>query len=130
MTLLGTIVACEAVLQLAAGVSLRVAHEMSPAHHLAFIKPDLPSVMISDPILRHRGNPDHPAHDRLGFHNETVPRHIDVVALGDSQTYGPIGKSGEAWPAVLALGACIFRGSAILLGTAEWLRRMGDQRTT
>ena len=58
--------------------------------------------MVSDPILRHRGNPNHPAHDRLGFHNKGVPGEIDVVALGDSQTYGPIGRPGDAWPAALA----------------------------
>ena len=35
----------------------------------------------------------------------------------------------QTLPAVLALGSCIFIGSAILLGTAEWLRRMGVQQT-
>ncbi len=35
----------------------------------------------------------------------------------------------QTLPAVLALGSCIFVGSAILLGTAEWLRRMGTQHT-
>ena len=34
----------------------------------------------------------------------------------------------ETLPAVLALGSCIFLGSAILLGVAEWLRRMGQHR--
>jgi spermidine/putrescine transport system permease protein len=33
----------------------------------------------------------------------------------------------ETLPTVLALGSCIFLGSIILLGTAEWLRRMGTQ---
>jgi len=33
----------------------------------------------------------------------------------------------QTLPTVLALGSCIFMGSAILLGTAEWLRRMGAQ---
>jgi spermidine/putrescine transport system permease protein len=33
----------------------------------------------------------------------------------------------DTLPAVLALGSCIFVGSAVLLGTAEWLRRMGGQ---
>ena len=35
----------------------------------------------------------------------------------------------QTLPTVLALGSCIFMGSAILLGTAEWLRRMGTQQT-
>jgi spermidine/putrescine transport system permease protein len=35
----------------------------------------------------------------------------------------------QTLPTVLALGSCIFMGSAILLGTAEWLRRMGSHQT-
>ena len=35
----------------------------------------------------------------------------------------------QTLPTVLALGSCIFMGSAILLCTAEWLRRMGSQQT-
>ncbi len=33
----------------------------------------------------------------------------------------------DTLPTVLALGSCIFVGSAILLGTAEWMRRMGTK---
>ena len=32
-------------------------------------------------------------------------------------------------PTVLALEVCIFMTSILLIGTAEWLRRMGDQQT-
>ena len=92
----------EIAMQLAAGVSLRVAYATMPPHRRAAVTLDLPSSMVADPILRHRGNPDHPAHDRLGFHNSAIPGKIDIVALGDSQTYGSIGRSGEAWPAALA----------------------------
>lgn len=35
----------------------------------------------------------------------------------------------ETLPTVLALGSCIFMGSTVLICTAEWLRRMGDQQT-
>lgn len=34
----------------------------------------------------------------------------------------------QTLPTVLALGALIFMASAVLIGTAEWLRRMGDRR--
>lgn len=34
----------------------------------------------------------------------------------------------ENLPTILALGACIFMGTASLLGIAEWLRRMGDRQ--
>ena len=35
----------------------------------------------------------------------------------------------QTLPTVLALGSCIFMGTAILLCTAEWLRRMGTHQT-
>ena len=35
----------------------------------------------------------------------------------------------QTLPTVLALGSCIFLATAILLGTAEWLRRMGTHQT-
>jgi spermidine/putrescine transport system permease protein len=34
----------------------------------------------------------------------------------------------QTLPTILALGACIFLGSATLILTAEWLRRMGTQQ--
>ena len=33
----------------------------------------------------------------------------------------------QTLPTILALGTCIFLGSIVLIGTAEWLRRMGVQ---
>jgi spermidine/putrescine transport system permease protein len=50
--------------------------------------------------------------------------HVTLPVFMFTQTRFP-----ETLPAVLALGSCIFMGSAILLGTAEWLRRMGTQQT-
>jgi len=35
----------------------------------------------------------------------------------------------QTLPTILALGTCIFLGSVVLIGTAEWLRRMGTQPT-
>jgi spermidine/putrescine transport system permease protein len=35
----------------------------------------------------------------------------------------------QTLPTILALGTCIFLGSILLIGTAEWLRRMGTQQT-
>jgi hypothetical protein len=39
--------------------------------------------------------------DRWGFRNLTVPRQADIVALGDSHTYGNTAKMSESWPKVL-----------------------------
>ena len=35
----------------------------------------------------------------------------------------------QTLPTILALGSCIFLGSATLILTAEWLRRMGTSQT-
>ena len=53
---------------------------------------------VPDEALGYRPNPKYPGHDRNGFRNERVPPRVDVVALGDSQTYG-MGVAAEyAWP--------------------------------
>jgi spermidine/putrescine transport system permease protein len=57
-----------------------------------------------------------------------------ALFLGGNQVTLPVfmytqTRFPETLPPVLALGSCIFVGSAIMLGTAEWLRRMGGQQT-
>ena len=56
---------------------------------------------IDDPRFGCRGNPAHPNHDRWGFHNAAVPDSADIVAIGDSHTYGALLSHEQAWPAVL-----------------------------
>lgn len=41
-------------------------------------------------------------HDANGFRNDAVPAHADIVALGDSQTWGVNVARAEAWPQALA----------------------------
>ena len=53
---------------------------------------------IKDDRLGKRPNPAYPEHDRKGFRNARVPSQVDIVALGDSQTYGAGVKPQEAWP--------------------------------
>ncbi len=50
--------------------------------------------------------------------------HVTLPVFMYTQTRFP-----QTLPTVLALGSCIFMGTAILLGTAEWLRRMGVQHS-
>lgn len=57
---------------------------------------------IKDSALGHRPNPDHPDHDKNGFRNENAPGTIDVLAMGDSQTYGLTVSSEQAWSAQLS----------------------------
>ncbi len=51
--------------------------------------------------------------------------HVTLPVFMFTQTRFP-----DTLPTVLALGSCIFLGSGILLGTAEWLRRMGSHPST
>lgn len=44
------------------------------------------------------GNPAFPEHDNKGFRNPEVPAKVDLVALGDSQTYGSSVKPEHSWP--------------------------------
>jgi hypothetical protein len=58
--------------------------------------------LLPDPVMGVRLNPDLPDHDSDGFRNASVIRSPDVVALGDSQTYGANVARAEAWPQQLA----------------------------
>jgi lysophospholipase L1-like esterase len=63
-----------------------------------FLSPDL----VSDAVLGQRVEPGSAFHDAWGFRNERVPEHADVVAIGDSQTYGVSANAYASWPAWLA----------------------------
>jgi hypothetical protein len=39
--------------------------------------------------------------DQWGFRNRSVPKTVDIVAVGDSHTYGNTAKMVESWPYVL-----------------------------
>lgn len=72
-----------------------------------FINPErLQEVSVSrkkdDPVLGHRPNPKFHEHDSRGFRNAGVPERADIVAIGDSQTYGTNAHRPEAWPQQLA----------------------------
>ena len=60
-----------------------------------------PPLWIRDATLGNRGNPQHPDHDARGYRNVRALREADVVAIGDSHTYGIGVAREEAWPAVL-----------------------------
>ena len=55
---------------------------------------------IDDEVLRYRPNPAYIEHDAKGFRNKSVPKKVEIVCIGDSQTYGMgIGVPPEdAWP--------------------------------
>jgi hypothetical protein len=43
----------------------------------------------------------YPDHDEWGYRNAARPERVEVVALGDSQTYGTGVRRDEAWPPAL-----------------------------
>jgi len=57
--------------------------------------------VIPDDVLHFRIKPHSGGHDAWGFRNRAVPEHADIVAIGDSQTYGCAARSDESWPAQL-----------------------------
>jgi len=77
--------------------SLQIINFIIPNGILSDIDPSIP-----DKVLEHRPNPQNPDHDRNGFRNKTIPPHIDIIVLGDSQTYGTGVTRAKAWPQQLA----------------------------
>jgi hypothetical protein len=57
-----------------------------------------PRESLPDERLGSRPNPSYPGHDSKGFRNPRVPAKADVVALGDSNTYGANVAPGQGWP--------------------------------
>jgi hypothetical protein len=62
-----------------------------------YLTPDL----ISDKILGHKVAPGSGGHDAWGFRNKFVPKQADIVAIGDSLTYGVSASAANSWPAIL-----------------------------
>ena len=59
--------------------------------------------VVSDPILGATPSSSAlAAFDRWGFRNRSVPETADIVAVGDSHTYGNTARMVDAWPYVLA----------------------------
>ena len=56
------------------------------------------SVQVAHPVLRRAPNPEFPDHDFRGYRNVGLQTQFDIVALGDSQTYGMGSEMWEAWP--------------------------------
>ncbi len=54
------------------------------------------------PVLPYAIAPGSGDHDAWGFRNPRVPPRADVVAIGDSQTYGVSAPARQSWPAWLA----------------------------
>lgn len=56
---------------------------------------------IPDQVLRYRLQPHSGAHDSWGFRNKSVPDSAEIVAIGDSHTYGFSATASNSWPLLL-----------------------------
>src|SRR6266446_2484954 len=63
-----------------------------------FLKPEF----ISDEVLPDRVAPFSAGHDAWGFRNRALPDRADIVAIGDSTTYGDSAPAAGSWPSWLA----------------------------
>ena len=57
--------------------------------------------MVADEVLGAKP-PQGGGFDAMGFRNRTVPESVDIVAIGDSHTYGNTATMANSWPYVLA----------------------------
>ncbi len=57
---------------------------------------------VPDPIMGIVIQPDSPGFDEWGFRNQSVPSTVDIVAVGDSHTYGNTAAMSDSWPMVLS----------------------------
>ena len=62
-----------------------------------FLKPK----NVNDEVLRYKIEPNSGAHDSWGFRNKSVPDSADIVAIGDSHTYGISATASNSWPSAL-----------------------------
>ncbi len=90
-----------------------------------FLKPKT----VSDQVLRYKIEPNSGAHDSWGFRNKSVPETADIVAVGDSHTYGISATASNSWPSILQnlSGKQIYNISLGGYGPAEYLYLMKDK---
>lgn len=68
---------------------------LNPADYLS-------PTMMRDNILGHAIKPGSSGFDDWGFRNTHVPERTDIVAIGDSHTYGNTAAMDDAWPSVVS----------------------------
>lgn len=87
-----------------------------------FLKPR----RVADGVLRYRIEPGTGAHDARGYRNKEVPDTAEIVAIGDSHTYGISARASESWPSALGrlTGRSVYNVSLGGYGPAEYLYLM------
>jgi lysophospholipase L1-like esterase len=77
---------------------------------------------VDHPMLPVVVAPGSAGHDAWGFRNRVVPERVDVLAIGDSQTYGLSATMEESWPAWLSrlMGRSVYSLALGGYGPAEY----------
>lgn len=87
----------------------------------------LQAQLVPDDILGHRVTPD--GYDAWGFRNKAVPASVQVVAIGDSQTYSILTTAADSWPEQLEklLGQDVYNLSLGGYGPAQYYHLLKDK---
>lgn len=83
---------------------------------------------VDDPVLEYRTLPETGENDARGYRNPESLERADVVALGDSQTWGVNAARSEAWPSVLAelTGKRVYNMGRGGYGIVQYRHQLGE----
>ncbi len=81
------------------------------------------------PVLRYKIEPHSAGHDAWGYRNRYVPERADIVAIGDSQTYGESAPAKYSWPSILGslTGKETYNMGVGGYGPAEYFYLLGNK---
>jgi lysophospholipase L1-like esterase len=114
------LVCCEAALQLTARAIPRVNYLLSSPWYRN---------QVADAALGYRNSPFFPGHDRLGYRNDDARDRYDVLAIGDSMTYGFGVAPEDSWPRQLRTltGQNVYNAGVGGYGPCEYQRVAAEQ---
>ena len=83
----------------------------------------LHATLVHDAVLGQRIQPLTTGHDALGFRNRQVPAQANVIAIGDSNTYGVSAPRDGSWPHQLSglLGESVYNMGLGGFGPLQYL---------
>lgn len=106
---------CEGALQLASHTIPFVKYQVSPPWSRN---------QVADPNVGYRNSPFFPGHDRRGYRNDDALEQYDIVAIGDSTTYGFGVAPDASWPRQLRTlsGRTVYNAGVGGYGPCEYAR--------
>ncbi len=131
ISILFGLLCCEGMLRALVALSPAIAYRLRPFEvHLNVDGNEINATreLVPDPVLGYRFSPHSGRFDAWGYRNPQVPAQCDVLALGDSMTFGHDVASAESWPRVLAArGAlCAYNAGVGGYGPLEYRRVLDD----